>query len=226
VFDCNDPCNQADAPAWSPDGSTLAFATYDAHGDAVTNGRVAVLDLRTGKVRTIITASDDLHDFMWPRWSPDGRRLVLELQRWSDPSFSADLQATAIGVVDLARRTPGLRLLTPAEGWASSPDWHPSKDLIVYFTQPIETTEVGPSDLMTIRPDGSHLQNVTSSAPGDPRPVQPTWTPDGRRIIFALARADWSDPRMYTIRADGAGLVPATADGPRFGTHPRLRPLP
>ena len=35
--------------------------------------------------------------------------------------------------------------------------------------------------------------------------TKPVWTPDGRRIVFASARADKSTPNLYWQRADGTG---------------------
>ena len=224
VYDCLSPCSQADAPAWSPDGRTLAFAGYDLVNGNVLAGTLSLLDLRTGRVRVVATAGDALHDFMWPRWSPDGTRVVLELQRWSDTTLAANLVMTNLAVVDLRRTKPVVAPITGAGDWASYPDWHPSKDLIVFFSQPAEAGASLPSNLYTIRPNGSGLTRITSYALGDRRPVQPSWTPDGHRIIFALASTTFDDWQMMTVHADGGGLLPATSSGPVFGTHPRLQP--
>ena len=55
-------------PAWSPDGKKLALVKYRAvRRNAY--GTVAILDLRTRRVRSLRAGRH-------PRWSPDGRRLV------------------------------------------------------------------------------------------------------------------------------------------------------
>jgi Tol biopolymer transport system component len=83
----------------------------------------------------------------------------------------------------------------------------------------------GPSNLYTIRPDGTGLTQLTEFGKGETRAVQPTWTPDGDRIIFtAVEGTGFGDPTMAIIQRDGSGLQPATSSGPMFGTHPRLRP--
>ena len=46
------------------------------------------------------------------------------------------------------------------------------------------------------------LTQLTTDPAGDTKPV---WTPDGRRIAFASARADKSTPNLYWQRADGIG---------------------
>ena len=46
--------------------------------------------------------------------------------------------------------------------------------------------------------------------PCDIRPsadTKPVWTPDGRRLVFASARADTSTPNLYWQRADGTGAA-------------------
>ena len=226
VLDCKDPCTQTDHPAWSPDGRTLAFTGWDLVDGENVHGRLALLDLETGKVRTLITVKDDRDAFAWPRWSPDGRRLVVEVQTWSNVTSDADLTRTAIGVVDLDVKTPSWKQLTDWELWATYPDWHPDKDLIVFSTRPWADLD-GPSNLYTIRPDGSGITQFTDNGLADPRAVQPTWTPDGTRIIFTkVVGTGFGNPTMMTILPDGTGMVSATASGEIFGTHPRLRPVP
>lgn len=54
----------ADAPAWSPDGRSLAFATWD--------GNVRILTLATGDARTLTRLPDaEISDLAW---SSDGHR--------------------------------------------------------------------------------------------------------------------------------------------------------
>ena len=56
-------------PAWSPDGSSLAFNMLDSDGFS----RIYVLELSSGQVR-LLTPHDGVS---WgPSWSPDGARIV------------------------------------------------------------------------------------------------------------------------------------------------------
>ncbi len=222
VFDCAAPCFVADDPAWSPDGRTLAFVTW---GDS-NMAAMALLDLSTGTVTTVV-ADRNPSGFLWPRWSPDGRRIVLEHQTWTAGADEHIVDST-IGVVDLDARTPAFTPLTTPEVWATYPDWHPTDDLIVFSTRPWRELDDGPSNLYTIKPDGSGLAALTTFGRDETRAVQPTWLPDGSGIIFtAVTPYGAADPTtMAVIDADGSGLRSATTSGPLFGTHPRLRPTP
>ena len=64
-------------------------------------------------------------------------------------------------------------------------DWHPTDDLIVFCTNDVGGLQVTdePSNLFTVRSDGSKLSPITDYGPGKERATQPTWTADGR-IIF------------------------------------------
>jgi Tol biopolymer transport system component len=76
-----------------------------------------------------------------------------------------------------------------------------------------------------VRPDGTQLTPLTSFKNGETRAVQPSWTPDGQRIIFtAVEGRGFGKPTMAIIERDGTGMRSATSWGPMFGTHPRLRP--
>jgi hypothetical protein len=82
VFDCELPCKGASNPAWSPDGQSLAFDVGDTKDNVDVNIRIAVLDLLTKAVRTVFVATGT-DELLRPRWSPDGRTLVFETQRWT-----------------------------------------------------------------------------------------------------------------------------------------------
>ena len=66
------PVDQAMQPAYSPDGTTIAFHAY-AGGQA----DIYLLDLATGKVRNL--TNDDAYDSD-PVFTPDGKRIVYSSQ--------------------------------------------------------------------------------------------------------------------------------------------------
>lgn len=169
VFDCVLPCVESDDPAWSPDGNTLAFAAFDAANEKADNVRLMLLDLESGEATSIVVG-EDVQRFRWPRWSPDGRSLVLDVWKYSS-ARQETLVSTRIVTTSLDDDPGAVTPLTEPSVWATYPDWHPDGDLIVYSTRPWTDLETGPSNLFTIRPDGSEQTQVTHFGADGPRAV-------------------------------------------------------
>jgi Tol biopolymer transport system component len=54
---------------------------------------------------------------------------------------------------------------------------------------------------------------------------QPSWAPDGAKIIFTRISANGTQENVYTVNADGSGLQRVTntgADQADWGSHPLL----
>lgn len=177
------------------------------------------------------------------RWSPDGERMVISLEHY-EGADSDLIDGSVIGVIDADDPSVPLRVLTDPSMFASYPDWSPDGERIVFTTYDLGFRDSGnyadrmpASNLYTITPDGSDLRQLTHYEPGD-RPIrngtasgdlasQPTWTPDGERIIFVnVTGYGWPGWGMATVAADGTDLAPAAGDTYWNGTHPRLRPVP
>lgn len=67
--------NQTDTtdPTWSPDGNSIAFASFPFHEHQTSSDQqIKIVDLKTGQV-SVVPGSKGLWS---PRWSPDGRSLL------------------------------------------------------------------------------------------------------------------------------------------------------
>jgi Tol biopolymer transport system component len=192
----------------------------------VTGGQIRstleIVDVRSLAVEVVLTAPARRVIYA-PRWSPNGKRIVVEYVELVDGTPDADFVGDTLGTVDLAPGTRRVTTLLPGKRFANNPDWSPAGDLLV-FSAPAAGGQPGGdrSDLWTMKADGSDLGRLTDVATSRRYAVQPTFTPDGSRILFALG--DTSGDRMAMILVDGSVPEPATSSGWVDGVHPRLRP--
>jgi Tol biopolymer transport system component len=147
------------APAWSPDGTTLAFAS----------GRSGNLDIWTVKPHSGIppvnltgTAGTDE---LLPTWSPAGR-IAFTSQAIGSGTLTIDVMD-----VNGANRVSIATLNAPV-----SLEWSPTGARIAYAV-----VDAGSRDIYSIRPDGSGLVRLANDLP---RAVIYDFRPDGRRILF------------------------------------------
>jgi Tol biopolymer transport system component len=229
------PCVEVGGPAWSPDGRQLVFgrltnATGSYRDDHIT---LEVLDLATRKSRVIALAPPvgaQAVQYMDARWSPDGAQVVFIVNRYPTPPTDENLLGSSIAIVKTdGTEVDAPRNLTEPGMFGSYPDWSPDGKTIVFSTHALGSfqTTTKASNLYTIRPDGTGLTQVTHFGDNDTRATQPTWTPDGKQIIYTHilrnAAEAYGDRHTAFIDPDGANLT--VLDGP-FATHPRLRPTP
>jgi Tol biopolymer transport system component len=197
VFDCLEPCILGDSPAWSPDGRWIAFTTADDVNGQAPIASIFAVDVASGKVRTLVETRGPEYPF-YPRWSPDGNWIVLSIQRFATTSVDdCSPIGSAVAVVDLTAAKAIPRALTEFSMFSDYPDWSPDGSHIVFTTHDLGTRDFGcaidpspPSDLYTIRPDGTELKQLTHNAHGTKltRPVRPAAHPD------AAARGTASGP--------------------------------
>ena len=225
--DCAISCGDVALPAWSPDGSEIAFVRFQLGASGLEAAVIEVQDVASGDRRVLFRAPPKTA-LNYPRWSPDGRSMVFEMTRYPDTQIeTGTATGSAIAVIDVTREGAKPVVLTDWSMYATYPDWRPGSDEILFSTYDLAefpaTDE--PSNLYTINPNGSGLTPFTSFGRAEQRATQPTWTPDGTRIIFTLVgqQADFDNPRQAAfIEANGSNIV----DVGIIATHPRLRPTP
>ncbi|KAJ3548537.1 hypothetical protein NM208_g964 [Fusarium decemcellulare] len=172
-------------PTWSPDGSQVAvgFGVWFFNR----NGNPASIYLANATGNGFYNLTDTYTDLNagFPSFSPDGTKLVYRL--WDSKA------KTPLGLRILDLTTGTTTNLT--SGWDNTPGWSPDGERIVFTRQVNWTSEYGSRwyedrfDIMTIRPDGSDLTQVTDSPANDAHAV---WSYDGR-ILWSTGMYGFRD---------------------------------
>jgi len=172
-------------PAWSPDGTRIAFMSrsWDGADD------VYVMNA-DGSNLTNLT-----HDSAWnqlPVWSPDGTRIAFQAIRDGRGDIFV-MNADGSNPVNL----------TNDSDFHLAPVWSPNGAQIAFTTY---VRDQG-SEISVVDADGSNLTKLTQHlAVGNPK--WPAWSPDGTRIAFTVDRGDEQD--IFVMNADGSSVVNLT----------------
>jgi dipeptidyl aminopeptidase/acylaminoacyl peptidase len=132
-----------------------------------------------------IDQSLEMKSVFSPRISPDGRRVVYELQstNWEDNSFDRNLW-----IADVASGES--HALTSAKKSSTSAAWSPDGNWIAFLSDRPAQISGSPTEkkqLYVISADGGEAQQITKS---ETDIVGFEWARDSRRIAFAASDAD------------------------------------
>lgn len=167
-------------PAWSPDGSQIAFIGHTA--DAAANLYVA--EVGSDEVRQIaLAATESAH----PSWSPDGTLIAVAAYPATNPSTAADLAA-------IRSNGAGVEwLVTSSDADEQAPAWSPDGSRIAFLKPGEQGHEV-----WTMSADGSS-QTLVATAVEASLLLDLDWAPDGSSLL--VSDGDW----IYRVDATPEG---------------------
>lgn len=212
---CPSHCTEGIQPTWSRDGRSIAYVASTHEVGVFTRSALAILDIATGETREVYATTDTT--LAWPSWSPDGRTIAIEIDQYADAPEDSQIVSSVIGLIAVEGADHAPREITEPSLLAGYPSWHPTDDLIVVRTNRYDVDreavldEAAPSDLYTMRADGSGLTNITQNVVGGAIIRAPSWTSDGRILFSKLAEAG-AEEQLRVIDATGEGEASATGD--------------
>lgn len=187
------------APAWSPDGTRIAFAcgigpVASGGFSTVEPSDICVMDADgRGSVRL---TNDPVSDGD-PTWSPDGRRIAF---RRAADIYTMKPDGTGI-----------TRLTTDAS--ASEPAWSHDGTRIAYVSLqspcpggcPLPNPQPFVPQIFVMNADGTRAVNLTNDATTEAR--HPAWSPDGTRIAYDAHPSDGGEVAIWLMNPDGSARV-------------------
>jgi len=189
---------------WSPDSREIAFFTRRLGGEDNSH-KITIVDVQTGASRFLIDDPEVI--LFWPRWSPDGTKLLFTMGRPVSGHVYSELY-----IADLA--TNEITQVTHRRVSIMFPEWSPDGEQIAFVSN-LDGDKT--SEIYLMNADGSNLHRLTRQEGNETMPV---WSPDGARIAF---RSEDNDPQtdvteLYVVDVDGRHLKRLTYYNAWVGT--------
>ncbi len=199
------------APAWSPDGTMLAFIS-----DRTDKRQLYVINPRAGEAEALTTAEDGVSNFAW---SPDGSTLAYTAAEPKSAAMKdrdrkygefqiADQEHRMTHLYTIDVKTRATKTVTKGPFTVGSFAWSPDGRSIAFDHRANNTPAAsGTADISIVTlGDGTVRKLVTQDGPD----TNPTWSPDGSRIAFETAMAN---PAYFYVNRRIA-VVPASGGTP------------
>jgi TolB protein len=181
------------APAYSPDGTMISFDWDSSTTDPHTGGiDIASANGSNPRRVTIRMQTSDGFDTT-SNWSPNGQWLAFERVRTHG--------VTAIFKVRVDGT--GLKRLTRWSMNAAQPRWSPDGKKILFYSHD-DANPGQHANIYTVRPNGSHLVQLTHFDKGSVQARGPDWSPDGKWIVWHRRPLNGAGKdELYIMQANG-----------------------
>lgn len=171
-------------PAWSPDGTLIAFSRIDPSREY--RSELWVMSADGGNPRWIG------QEGFGARWSADGKHLV----------FATAFRGSS-GIATCRIDGSGIRHLSEPTHNETNPSWSPDGSKILFISD-----EDGDRDLYLMDADGQNRRRLTDNHVPE---FVARWSPDGRKIAFDSGLSRVYHWQVFVVDIDGSGLEQVTS---------------
>lgn len=177
------------SPAWSPDGTKVAYTSYvKRKGSTFRNADLLLLDLSSG-TRSLVSYRQGINS--GAAFSPDGRHIYLTVSQGSNPDiYKMSLDGNLTGKI-----TNG-----PAGAMNVEPALAPDGRLT------FSSDRAGRPMIYTADSNGNDVKRITFAGVFN---SSPSWSPDGKKIAFAGQSSGNFD--IFVMNSDGTGMIRLTS---------------
>lgn len=186
-----------DNPAWSPDGSQIAFVGLEPDNK---RGIYTVAVDGLSPLQTIVKAGT----FASPAWSPDGSQLTFAVSRYRDlpDLFVVDSGCRLRCDREMIQITDELVVDTV-------PIWSPDGSRIAFLSDRNGDYEIYELDMRCLQSDQPKCRLQTPRRLRLRRPIVPflmLWSLDGHEVYFRAWDAARNQPGLYAVKGDCSSL--------------------
>jgi dipeptidyl aminopeptidase/acylaminoacyl peptidase len=183
------------APGWSPDGKTLALlftenaeraagplvaekAQTGVIKEAVTEQRLSLVEMATGKLRQI--SPDDMYVYEYD-WSPDGKRFVVTAAHGNGDNnwYIAQIYTLDAGGVSMRMKSI---YKPPVDSQIAVPAWSPDGKSVAFISGIMSDEPAVGGDIFIVPAEGGEARNITPGMKASASWL--TWTNGGDKILF------------------------------------------
>jgi TolB protein len=201
----NDPGSD-DSPAFSPDGSRIAFLTSRHDPDPRFPNykyEIYVVERDGSNLRRLTnTEAGETH----PAWSPDGSKILFDADYDGDGYF--EIYCMDSDGTNVTRLTAN-----PANDQFA--DWSPDGKQIAFSSD-----REGNWDIFLMDANGENQRQLTSDPDWE---LFPAWSPDGNQIAYNGLQPNTRNTDIYLLQADGSQVRQLTSAA-RYDENPAWSP--